>query len=139
VVSRAYSITRRASWFRFSPFSPRQCGTDSISVALLLPDGGAPLSPQPHCCRRSKAPRWLETDFVTRSAMPKQLIKIMKARAGISPDRSKIVLDSQIQVRHWTKHLGVTQQELARAIERVGSSAAAVRKELAFKTASESK
>jgi uncharacterized protein DUF3606 len=69
----------------------------------------------------------------------KQQIKIMKARASNSLDRSKIVLASQIQVRHWTKHLGVTQQELERAIERVGSSAAAVRKELAFKTASESK
>ncbi len=62
----------------------------------------------------------------------------MKVLASISRDRSKIVLDGQNQVRHWTKHFGVTQQELARAIERVGNSAAAVRKELAFKTAAQS-
>jgi Protein of unknown function (DUF3606) len=46
--------------------------------------------------------------------------------ASIPRDRSKIILDSENQVRHWTRHLGVTQQEqeLARAIERVGNSAA---------------
>ncbi|MGA8693822.1 MAG: DUF3606 domain-containing protein [Xanthobacteraceae bacterium] len=51
--------------------------------------------------------------------------------ASIPRDRSKIILDSESQVRHWTRHLGVTQQELARAIERVGNSAATVRKQLA--------
>jgi hypothetical protein len=50
---------------------------------------------------------------------------------NVHRDRSKILLDSENQVRHWTRHLGVTQQELARAIERVGNSAATVRKELA--------
>jgi hypothetical protein len=64
----------------------------------------------------------------------------MKAHASITRDRSKIVLDSENQVRHWTRHFGVTQQELARAIERVGNSAAAVRKQLAFQcVASQSK
>lgn len=63
----------------------------------------------------------------------------MKAHASISRDRSKIVLDGENQLRHWTKHFGVTQQELARAIERVGNSAAAVRKELASKSAAQSK
>lgn len=46
-------------------------------------------------------------------------------------DRGKIILDSEVQIRHWTRHLGVTPQELARAIERVGNSAATVRKQLA--------
>ena len=50
--------------------------------------------------------------------------------ASIHRDRSKIILDSENQVRHWTRHLGVTEQELARAIERVGNSAATVRKQL---------
>jgi Protein of unknown function (DUF3606) len=63
----------------------------------------------------------------------------MKAHASISRDRSKIVLDGENQLRHWTKHFGATQQELARAINRVGNSAAAVRKELAFKSAAQSK
>jgi hypothetical protein len=45
-------------------------------------------------------------------------------------DRRKIVIDSENQVRIWTRHFGVTQEELARAIETVGNSAAAVRKQL---------
>jgi Protein of unknown function (DUF3606) len=63
----------------------------------------------------------------------------MKAHAGISRDRSKIVVDGENQLRQWTKHFGVTEQELARAIERVGNSAAAVRKELAFRSAAQAK
>ena len=51
--------------------------------------------------------------------------------ASMHGDRSKIILDSENQVRQWTRHLGVTQQELARAIERVGNSAATVRMQLA--------
>jgi DNA polymerase III sliding clamp (beta) subunit (PCNA family) len=61
-------------------------------------------------------------------------------RPCIPRDRSKIVIDSENQVRIWTRHFGVTQQELARAIERVGNSAATVRKQLATsKVASRSK
>jgi hypothetical protein len=48
----------------------------------------------------------------------------------ITPDRSKIVLEHEDHIKYWTRHLGVTKDELARAIERVGNSAAAVRKEL---------
>jgi hypothetical protein len=60
--------------------------------------------------------------------------------ASTPRDRSKIILDSESQVRNWTRHLGVTQQELARAIERVGNSAATVRKQLATsKVTSQSK
>ncbi len=63
----------------------------------------------------------------------------MKAHAKIPRDRSKIVIDSENQIRIWTRHFGVTQQELARAIEIVGNSAAAVRKQLAVTSASASK
>jgi hypothetical protein len=60
--------------------------------------------------------------------------------ASIPRDRSKIILDNESQVRNWTRHLGVTAQEVARAIERVGNSAATVRKQLATsKVASQSK
>jgi uncharacterized protein DUF3606 len=60
--------------------------------------------------------------------------------ASVPRDRSKIILESENQVRHWTRHLGVSEQELARAIERVGNSAATVRKQLATaKVASQSK
>ena len=48
----------------------------------------------------------------------------------ITPDRSKIVLEHEDHVKYWTRHFGVTKHELARAIERVGNSAAAVRKQL---------
>jgi hypothetical protein len=84
-------------------------------------------------------PRRHKFATIDRAVAGTQEIKIMKAHAGISGDRSKIVLDGENQLRHWTKHFGVTEQELARAIERVGNSAAAVRKELAFKTAAQSK
>jgi hypothetical protein len=48
----------------------------------------------------------------------------------ITPDRSKIVLKHEDHVKYWTRHFGVTKDELVRAIERVGNSAAAVRKQL---------
>ena len=45
----------------------------------------------------------------------------------ITPDRSKIVIEREDHVKYWTRHFGVTKDELARAIETVGNSAAAVR------------
>jgi hypothetical protein len=48
-------------------------------------------------------------------------------------DRSCINLNEDYEVRHWTKALGVSRDELKRAIEKVGNSAAAVRKEIAGK------
>jgi len=37
---------------------------------------------------------------------------------------------SENEVKYWIKHFGVTREELERALERVGNSAASVRKEL---------
>ena len=34
------------------------------------------------------------------------------------------------EVQYWTRHLGVTRDELQRTVDKVGNSAAAVRKEL---------
>jgi Protein of unknown function (DUF3606) len=48
----------------------------------------------------------------------------------ISPDRSKIVIEREDHVKYWTRHFGVTRDELTRTVERVGNSAAAVRKQL---------
>ena len=45
-------------------------------------------------------------------------------------DRSHIAMGQPHEVHYWTKHLGVSKDELQRAIEKVGNSAAAVRKEL---------
>jgi hypothetical protein len=46
------------------------------------------------------------------------------------PDRSKINMNEDYEVRHWTRQLGVTKEELQKAVDKVGNSAAAVRKQL---------
>jgi 3-oxoacyl-[acyl-carrier-protein] synthase III len=47
------------------------------------------------------------------------------------PDRSKINMSEDYEVQYWAKHLGVSKEKLAQVVEKVGNSAAAVRKELA--------
>ena len=46
------------------------------------------------------------------------------------PDRSLINMSEDYEVKYWTKHLGVSREEMQRAVEKVGNSAAAVRKQL---------
>jgi 3-oxoacyl-[acyl-carrier-protein] synthase III len=46
------------------------------------------------------------------------------------PDRSKINMHEAWEVEYWTKHLGVSQHKLQEAVDKVGNSAATVRKEL---------
>jgi hypothetical protein len=46
------------------------------------------------------------------------------------PLRNHIAMNEEREVKYWTKHLGVTREELQRAVDKVGNSAAAVRKEL---------
>jgi hypothetical protein len=45
-------------------------------------------------------------------------------------DRSRIAVQEPHEVQYWTKELGVTKEELQRVVDKVGNSAAAVRKEL---------
>ena len=47
------------------------------------------------------------------------------------PDRSKINMNRDYEVHYWTKHLNISKEELQKAVEKVGNSAAAVRMELA--------
>jgi Protein of unknown function (DUF3606) len=47
-----------------------------------------------------------------------------------SPDRSKIAMQEELEIKYWTKHLDVSRDDLQRAVDKVGNSAAAVRKEL---------
>jgi hypothetical protein len=47
------------------------------------------------------------------------------------PDRSKINMSEHYEVHYWTKHLNISREELQKAVDKVGNSAAAVRKELA--------
>lgn len=45
-------------------------------------------------------------------------------------DRSRINVHEEWEVRHWTEALGVTREELERAVSEVGVSANAVREHL---------
>jgi hypothetical protein len=47
-----------------------------------------------------------------------------------APDRSKIAMQEEQEVKYWTKHLGISREELQRAVDKVGDSAAAVKKQL---------
>jgi hypothetical protein len=47
-----------------------------------------------------------------------------------SQDRTHINMHEDYEVKYWTHHLGVSREELKRAVDKVGNSAAAVRKEL---------
>jgi hypothetical protein len=46
------------------------------------------------------------------------------------PDRSKINMSQPHEVKYWTRALGVSQEDLQKAVDKVGNSAATVRKEL---------
>ena len=45
-------------------------------------------------------------------------------------DRGHISMSQPHEVQHWTRHLGVTRDQLQRTVAKVGNSVAAVRKEL---------
>jgi len=47
-----------------------------------------------------------------------------------SPDNSRIDVNDRNEVRNWMKSLNVTEDELRRAVEKVGTSAAKVREHL---------
>ena len=51
-----------------------------------------------------------------------------KTKRG-QPDRSKINMSEDYEVKYWTRHLGTTREELQKVVDRVGNSAAAVAKE----------
>ena len=53
-----------------------------------------------------------------------------------APDRSKIVMERDDEVKYWTKHLGISRDELQGIVDKVGPSAAAVRKELGMQSKS---
>lgn len=48
----------------------------------------------------------------------------------VQPNRSKIAMSEEHEVKYWMKHLGVSKEELQRAVDKVGNSAAAVKKQL---------
>jgi hypothetical protein len=48
-----------------------------------------------------------------------------------APDRSHINVHESWEVKYWTKHLGVSEERLRAAVEKVGNAVATVKKELA--------
>jgi Protein of unknown function (DUF3606) len=46
------------------------------------------------------------------------------------PDRSHTHVDAPHELKYWARRLGVSQEEIRRAVEKVGSTAETVRKEL---------
>lgn len=46
-------------------------------------------------------------------------------------DRSKINMQEAYEVKYWAREFGVSRELLQKAVDKVGNSAAAVRKELA--------
>ena len=44
--------------------------------------------------------------------------------------RSQIAMDDVADVRRWTKHLGITKDQLQCAVDKVGNSVVAVRKQI---------
>jgi hypothetical protein len=45
-------------------------------------------------------------------------------------DRSKINMQESYEVKYWTHALGISRDELQKVVDKVGNSAATVRKEL---------
>ena len=46
------------------------------------------------------------------------------------PDRSKINMSSEQEVKSWSRELGITRGQLQQVVNKVGNSAAVIRKEL---------
>ena len=53
----------------------------------------------------------------------------------VQPDRSKINMHEAHEVKYWTHALGITRDDLQKAVDKVESSAAAVRKQLGLESA----
>lgn len=51
-------------------------------------------------------------------------------KSGAGADRSKINMQEDYEVKYWTHELGITSDRLQHLVDKVGNSAAVVRKEL---------
>jgi hypothetical protein len=52
------------------------------------------------------------------------------SRKRYQPDRSKTNRHEDYEIKYWTHHPGVSREQLQQAVDKVGNSAAAARKEL---------
>jgi uncharacterized protein DUF3606 len=101
---------------------------DVILTTIQAPDGGA------HHCQRARAgsQQISGTNGAERGfhrTQPGERMTDDPRKRGM-PDRSKISMTEAHEVRYWTRHLGVSKEELQRAVDKVGNSAATVRKQL---------
>jgi hypothetical protein len=67
---------------------------------------------------------------VCRSTMIFDGVEMDNLTKRDTPDRSKINMHESWEVKYWTRELGVSRAELQKTVDKVGNSAAAVRKEL---------
>jgi hypothetical protein len=54
----------------------------------------------------------------------------IKRLAKAEPPRNQINMQDEDEVKWWARHFGVSREDLEKIINKVGSSAATVRKEL---------
>ena len=53
-----------------------------------------------------------------------------KPSKRVMPDRSKINVHDPLQSKSWSRELGISKEQLLEVVDKVGNSAATVRKEL---------
>jgi len=53
-----------------------------------------------------------------------------KRSKRVTPDRSKINVQDPLQSKSWSRELGISKEQLSEVVDKVGNSAATVRKEL---------
>jgi hypothetical protein len=70
-------------------------------------------------------------DRIARRRMAREAAWRIVWPRGISLTAAKSIWAEDYEVHYWTKHLNISKEELQKAVEKVGNSAAAVRKELA--------
>jgi Protein of unknown function (DUF3606) len=71
-----------------------------------------------------------QVDFHIERAFRFRCMPVADISTKTTPLRSHIATDDELELKYWTKHFGVTRDELQNVIEKVGNSASAVRKEL---------
>jgi hypothetical protein len=75
--------------------------------------------------------RWPVQGFFQPSILRRCSLEGKKMdKKPVKPDRSKINLEQPHELKYWKHALDVSEEQIRAAIEKVGNSAAAVRKEL---------
>jgi Protein of unknown function (DUF3606) len=113
----------RHAWFWLHQY--RYCVDRCGGAVLGISSMAKPVIPEP-------SPRFFGWSLVVSVIIVAAVavFRTMFSVRGVSKMISKTitpVIEHKDHVKYWTRHLGVTKDELTRPIERVGNSAAAVR------------